>query len=67
MANVNSMYIKVQPSTVSSTGGSVVRETTRSSNAPAQAAVYYREQPKQCDKPKCKLEPGYYEIKQWNN
>ena len=42
-----------------STGGRVARSTTRSSNAPAQAATR-REQPKLCAKPKCELEPRYH-------
>ena len=65
------MCSQVQPSTIRtilSTGGRVVREMTRSSNAPAQALIYHGGvQPVQCDKPKCALEPGYYKIKQWNN
>ena len=39
-----------------STGGSVARMMTRSSNAPAQAATR-REQPIMCAKPKYELEP----------
>ena len=43
-----------------STGGSVARSMTRSSNALAQATTR-REQPKPvCSKPKCELEPHYH-------